>query len=115
MSAAAIALAMAAPFCLWRARRARRRLEARARALVRTFRSRYPQRWDALPDALARGAWPEVALQRALQGLEGEQQAVRAALAPLRRPLRMWLALSALSVSALALLTWLFIAASHPG
>jgi len=114
MSAAAIALAMAAPFCLWRARRARRRLEARARALAQTFRTRYPQRWDALPEALTRGAWPEAALQRALQGLDGEQQAVRAALAPLRRPLRVWLALSALSVTALAVLAWLLVAPTHP-
>lgn len=115
MSATAIALATAAPVCLWRVRRARRRLEARARALAQTFRTRYPQRWDTLPEALARGAWPEVALQRALQGLDGEQQAVRAALAPLRRALRIWLALSVLSVAALAVLAWLLIATGHPG
>lgn len=106
MTAAAVALALIAPFCLWQTRRARRRLDARAQALARTYRSRYPQRWQALPAPLARGAWPELALQRALAGLDEERKAVRAALAPLRRPLHTWLTLSVLSVTALAVLLW---------
>lgn len=106
MTVAAIALALIAPLCLWQTRQARSRLDARARALARTYRSRYPQRWQALPAPLAQGAWPEVALQRMLADLDAERKAVRAALAPLRRPLHAWLALSVISVTALAALLW---------
>lgn len=103
---AAAGLALAAPVCLWRSRCARRRLEARAQALQQTYRARYPQRWQALPPTLARGAWPELALERLLKDLPDERRAVHAALAPLRRPLHGWLLLTVVSVGALAVLLW---------
>ncbi len=101
----AAVLALAAPLCLWRSRRARRRLEARAAALTQTYRNRYPQRWAALPETLRQG-WPELALERLLKDLPDARGEVRAALAPLRRPLHAWLALTVVLVAALGVVLW---------